>query len=191
LAVFNPDLNYIIFFVYEIFDTVEDDGGVAVGASGFETPVSNMPTTGSATYTGHTFGYVANLTTHDNSRVEGDISLTAFFSSSTLLGTITNTMVSGVSEDHDTLDFGLALPSPVAWNNFSLSASFNNGNRFAGTITTTNAPGGLFGLPNGLSGSLAGQFFGPNAEEMGGAWSIEYEAGDILAGGSFGASSKT
>ena len=142
--------------------------------TGFETPGGAVPTSGSATYSGATFGYVfrdgglADVLT-------GTANLQANFSNGTITGTLTD-MVLG--------DPWYAGAYP--WNSVSLSASFAGGqSRFAGTTAVTSAPGNFGSLKAGATGTIAGSFFGPNAQEVGAVWTLF--DGTTAATGSIGA----
>ena len=142
--------------------------------TGFQTPGGAVPTSGSATYSGSTIGYVFNSGGVADV-LTGTANLQANFSTGTILGTLTDMVVG------DPWYIG-AYP----WNSVSLSASFAGGqSRFAGTTAVTSAPGNYGSLKAGATGTIAGSFFGPNAQEVGAVWTLF--DGTTAATGSVGA----
>ena len=125
--------------------------------AGFQTPVGQVPTSGSArfggvgTVQGQMFaGPVASRS------LLGDSELIADFGAGKVTGTFKNMMVSGNS----------ALEP---WNTINIAASIS-GNGFAGT-TSSQAHPGTFSLGES-SGNIKGGFYGPNAREVGAVWTL-------------------
>ncbi len=145
-------------------------GGAFVG--GYQTPTANLPAAGSASYTGTSrilWGGPGNSAVGT-----GEASVTANFGTGSVNGTMTNFALADETGFHD------------VFNDLGFTAQLAPGqNSFAGTVSVTSAPGGLFSLPMGSTGSLSGLFFGPGAQEVGGVWTLTGATGRAI--GSFGA----
>ncbi len=129
-------------------------------STGDVTPVGAMPKTGKATYLGVAAGYLVtggNLTSARATRA--DVSATANFSTGSMSFSTINTKAAGINRSD--LNFGGNLT--ITDNGFSGSVSR------AGT----------------LSGTAKGKFYGPHAEEIGGAYNLKGSAGQLI--GAFGA----
>lgn len=117
------------------------------------TPAGEVPTTGTGTYGGAVSGLVGNGGAVTG--VRGDLNLTANFGSRTMTGGFAN----------------MRRDDGAAWKDMSVSAGWGAGtNAIAGTLSGT-----------GISGSVNGNFFGPNAREVGGSWQAS-GSGDTAAG---------
>lgn len=135
---------------------------------GFQTPDADVPTTGTATYsgTGSVFGAVFAPATSSIGigHLSGDASLNADFAAGTIAGTLSNMMVTDQNSNTS------------AWNDVSLSATFDTGagtkGKFDGTTAVTSNPGGTFGLDGTATGSIDGYLYGPNAGEAGATWTL-------------------
>jgi len=115
-----------------------------------------VPTSGSATYNGRAWGHLnesGNFTT-----VSGDATLNANFGSRTLNGNFTD----------------MRRADGSSWlNSANVNAGWSGGqNAIHGTVS-----GG------GMNGNVNGAFFGPNAQEVGGNWTLE--GGATKAAGAF------
>lgn len=152
-----------------------DLGGTipALFAFGHETPVANVPTAGAATYEGQTLGvrWVTTGAVTTGDFFDGKARFNADFSTRTFSGTI------------DTL---VIDPDGAAT---SLPYTFNASGSVINLAAVANAGAGLSSPTPGMagSGSLAGHFFGPNANEFGGTWQYRTHAGDIQIQAAFGA----
>jgi hypothetical protein len=129
--------------------------------TGFATPVASVPTAGSATYNGAAQG-VAWLPAAGNqfgvfsASLAGDATLQANFASGAVTGSLTKMTANG-----------------APWNSVSLAGTIALGqNYFSGTSTVTSTPAGAASLGGSASGTLAGLFFGPNAQELGAVWTL-------------------
>ncbi|HSV29241.1 MAG TPA: transferrin-binding protein-like solute binding protein, partial [Candidatus Omnitrophota bacterium] len=142
--------------------------GVAVYAVGSPTPLTAVPTTGSATYLGHAAG-TASLG-GSNYSFKGNTQLTANFAVGSINGQITGLQATGAG----------GAPAG-SMNDIALAGSIN-GNGFAGTALP--GPAGSLDIGH-TSGSFGGGFAGPNAEEASGTFKME-GGGDAVIG-SFGA----
>lgn len=131
---------------------------------GIRTASSDMPTMGTGTYTGLTFGQLNADNTYF--QLVGDVRIDVDFNS----GTVTSAFTNMVKENSVT--GGLS-----AWRDFNATASITTGTSlFTGTTET---------VDTFLTGEIAGGFFGPIADEVGGAWSLS-GAGETATGGFVG-----
>ena len=126
-----------------------EHGGVM--STGISTPVSGIPTSGTATYNGVALGFI----TDDDGKiggVTGEFTAVAEFSNRSLAMSTTNTIIAFPSEEAiDGLDMTGTL-------------SYTSGSGvFSGNVLTD----------NGFTGSATGRFYGPNAEEIGGVILIQ------------------
>ncbi|HET7817088.1 MAG TPA: transferrin-binding protein-like solute binding protein [Sphingomicrobium sp.] len=142
------------------------DPGVAHGGAfvvGYETPAADMPTTGTATYSGAAEGrmYVP-LSVVDalpckcqEVPIQGDASFTADFGARTVSGELTNMYRVWWDES--------------AWNSVLFSSTIT-GNGFSGTTRVTGAVD--HGMAGNATGTIEGRFFGPSAQEAGAVWTL-------------------
>lgn len=173
---------------------------IALAVSGYQTPAGNVPTTGTASYSGvgglnsgATAGGVIGTVAVPASgggisaaTLSGDVNLNVNFSTQQVNGTLTNMTAKDVIS-------GTTSP----WNNVTLtgnlSQSAGNTNRGAvinGTAQTQAPPASApFSLNSGATGNLSGALYGPNANEAGGVWSVNQGSGATgkAAFGFFGA----
>ena len=178
------ELNYTLLGIWtDIAPSGAHFIGVSVDGSG--TPQANIPTTGSATYSraGGVAGfyYVPSGTgTISPGSLSGDVSLTANFGTGAVNGTFTNMMAATPATG------GSVTP----WNNVTLAGNIS-GTTFNGTTTVSAAPAnaGIAGFSTAATGNFKGAFFGPNADEAAGTWSItepNASGGGKTAYGAFG-----
>jgi hypothetical protein len=132
---------------------------------GQPTPPANIPTSGTATYTGLTDGVFVNSATSSVDDFHANFSATANFSARTLAVSTSGMMV----------DEGGPTPVSRPEHNYSGTLSYSAGsNQFSGPVTTA-ASGG--------TGTATGQFFGPAAQEIGGV--VDISGGTFRAFGTF------
>ena len=137
-----------------------------VFVAGYETPTSDMPVTGTASYSGGATGFMFVPANEVNGlpcrclerSLGGTASFTADFGARSLSGTLTDMGVF-VGWDGDT----------IPWNDVAFNATIA-GNGFSGTTRVTNSPAGAMGL--NATGTLEGRFFGPSAAEAGAVWTL-------------------
>ena len=142
---------------YDHVNNVMDVRGAAF-YQGLETHPDNMPTTGSATFNGRMIGQVIPAGTAEVHPLTGDVELTADFAGGGIDGTIT--------VEQATFNESLSLDGAI----------HSGSNRFDGAVTA--GPAGdsaAMSFSEGAEGDFDGRFFGPAAEEVGGAWSIEQD----------------
>jgi len=140
-------------------------GGFGVVASGQDTPVGAMPTTGTATYSGATTGFL-QVGTSAETRIRGTASVTANFAS----GNITS-----------------AFNIPNQFNVAGTANVVSGTNTYTGTTNTSSIAN--TGLPAAMTGDLRGAFYGPTAQETAGTWTLKGGTGATAAQaiGAFGA----
>jgi C-lobe and N-lobe beta barrels of Tf-binding protein B len=152
------------------------EGNIHLGtfATGFETPASGMPTSGTAFYSG-TKNVAGVIITDpagklDRASVFGDATLAANFGTGAITGSFGNMVATNSA----------AVRAP--WNDVSVSASIIAGtSRFSGTTAVTSTPSGAFSLSGSAAGRIDGGFYGPTANELGAIWSIK-DSGTVAVG---------
>jgi hypothetical protein len=157
--------NYQTFGVWNknISATEFQVGAFSIGSP---TPASAVPLTGLATFVGLATGfYVANDQTPyvTVAGMNADVN----FGARSIGFSTSDTVRADLATATPTLDPGLNLSGT-----FTYSAGTN---QFSGPLTTQNTS---------LSGSGTGQFYGPNAQELGGVYSLTGSGGNML--GAFG-----
>jgi hypothetical protein len=133
------------------------------GVSGFQTPGSALPTSGTATYTGTGSATAIAVVPSGFASVKGDTSINVNFGTGSLSGSLTNMTAS-------------AGPAASPWNNVSLTGSLS-GATFSGSTAATPAPSGAFSFGANATGTFNGAFYGPNGQELGAVWSLHDSAG--------------
>lgn len=146
--------------------------GTTVTGSG--TAPANVPTSGSATYSGSSghggalgvYFVPSGTGTITSGTLAGNASVTANFTNGAVTGTLSNMTATPAAG-------GTATP----WNDVALSATVSREPAtvfFNGSTSTGNAPAGAgpAGFSSAATGSLQGGFYGPNAEEVGATWSL-------------------
>jgi len=135
-----------------------DYGGFSRGVfvAGYETPAGDVPTSGTATYTGLAQGsvyYAVNQQTTEVS-LTGNASFTANFGTRNVSGSLTGMTAGG-----------------APWNDVAFNSTIT-GNAFSGTTSVTSTPGGSASLLGNAAGTVEGRFFGPSAQEAGAVWTL-------------------
>ena len=139
-------------------------GALSIGAP---TAGSAIPTTGGATFNGATMGFYSDATGEGFVAVS-DLTVTADFAARSLSFNASNTQKVNTTT---------AATSAAANLNMTGTLTYTSGiNSFSGTL---NAAGGM-------TGTSQGRFYGPNAEELGGVFSLS-GAGVEAYMGSYGA----
>jgi hypothetical protein len=129
-------------------------GAISVSSFGQATPASAVPTSGQATFTGKSAGFYVSPA-GQGSIAAADLTVNANFSTRSL----------GFSTSATTIARDLKAPVSAPHLNLSGTFTYSAGtNAFAGTVTNA---GGT------MSGSSKGQFYGPTAQELGGAFSVK------------------
>ncbi len=144
---------------------------------------TNVPRSGSATYTGGATGY---LSQSDNTNAVGTlatfygtVSLSANFASGSISGSVNGINAYGLGVNNRTL-IGTV-------NDISLTGNFTD-NVFTGTALALTNVGTGFDI-SGASGGLTGGFYGTGAAEAAGTFNLAGGTHSVSVIGSFGASS--
>lgn len=154
--VFANSLDYVQMVSFER-DTDVTHAQLAYLTVGQQTPRAAMPTTGTARFEGETRGLVSPSLTSLYGTVS-DIQMTANFATGALSGSTSNFRTQSLTTSNATLGNDA---------NFTFSGSITSGTaNFAGTASAAS-----FGGP-GMSGTVQGTFFGPNADEVGLAYDL-------------------
>lgn len=162
LQTFDTGLKYTAFGAWAVLTA----NRVGAGALGFVTPTNDIPTTGTARYTGITVGIGAEAGTAY--AVGGRVTLDANFGTGEITGLL-----------HDMVRTDIDLNADV-FEDVNILASMNGGtSTYSGTTSSTR--------PGFSSGDVEGAFFGPGAAETGGAWRLLANEGDDAYIGSYGA----
>ena len=157
--------NYQTFGVWErsTSTTSFDAGAFSFGSL---TPASAIPTTGTATFNGLANGFFVDNTS------------TAFFT--------TANMTANVDWVARSIGFSTSNTRQVSLTAPSSAGVLNTGLNFTGTLTYlagTNAFSGPVNTTGStMTGTATGRFYGPNADEMGGAFSLGGSAGTMMGG---------
>jgi hypothetical protein len=172
------DLDYTRFGYWWVDDGIDGPFAHGVWNVGFATPQSAIPTTGQASYTGHTTGlydesHPCGCQNDFTVAFSGDMSLTANFGARTLSGSFTNLSITG----------GTVLQPTLNDVNFSASIDSSR-NWFSGVTGVVNQPAGQQAFTPDASGSITGMFYGPSANEVGGVWTLSDSIRRLI--GSFG-----
>lgn len=174
------DLDYTRFGSWERTDGIDGVFNVGAWTTGFATAGAQIPGQGTATYAGKASGLynaaISSSSTADfDSRITGDVNLTADFGRSTLAGTITNIVASSMYTN---------LKGSVNDIGFSATIDRNN-NLFNGTTMVTSFPADGYAFGPTASGLINGRFYGPNAAEVGAVFNVSEGTRRLI--GSFGA----
>ena len=150
-------LTYLSFGSWSRDDSASGEHRDSYFLSGYPTEASDMPKTGSASYsTAVTANGVTILAAQDEAQIDGSATFTANFADASVSTALT-----------------LSLPgfgSPTYNGTGTISD-----NQFSGDFTTSSDP-------EFNSGSFAGGFFGPSAKEMGYTFTLSRGADDPYAG---------
>ena len=149
----------------------------AAFVTGYQTPVGAMPGSGMAGYAGSVSGQVivsraGNPNGPASLPLSGDGIMAAHFDSGNVFGTFSNMFVTAES-------------GKLPWNSVYLAGSISGANMFSGITAAASAPGNAGSLSASATGTFAGTFFGPHADELGAVWSLSDGTGAAL--GTFGA----
>jgi hypothetical protein len=146
----------------------------AIG-TGLPTPSVQMPSSGSATYSGGTVGYVAigNGVNGISGNFSGSATLTANFSSRSISGTL-----SGLTPSSSLASAGVSM-GDITLSNATISGSGFSGGTVSGTVTKTST--------STATGTFAGGFNGTKAAEVAGTYAMSNASSQVSVVGSFGA----
>lgn len=168
LYVYGPGMGWS-YQTYGIWITGEGTGSGHAGAMsvGSMTPVSGIPATGTATFTG-TSGGVYVAATGQPFLTLSDMTAATNFGTRQITFNTTNTIISAFNGSGASAQTGLNLSGTLAYNAGT--------NAFTGAVTTANSA---------LTGTAYGKFYGPTATEVGGIYNTT-GAGLLTMNGAFG-----
>ena len=141
-------------------------GAITVGAP---TAGSAIPVAGSATFTGWSSGLYLNATGTVDSITDAPLTVNANFVTRTL-----NLATTGSGKTSMQTAIFTAAPNLDMTGTLTYAAGTNS---FTGPVTAT----------GGMTGTSTGQFYGPNAEELGGVFSLTGVVGVESHAGAYGA----
>ncbi len=178
-------LQYATYGVWEHTQSVlhmEVANGVFAG--GTMTTATDRPTSGSATYTGGTAGFIS-FDSGTRYSVTGTITLNADFAANAISGQINGANAALIR----TSAAGRVTDGPVAGvNTITLSGGTITGTTFAGTAAAVDIVPGTPGVGvniSGTRGAFGGAFYGPGAAEAGGSLALTGASTNVIM--SFGA----
>lgn len=167
-------LNYAAFGEWVIRNSGGDSNG-SYFASGYDTYSDDMPSTGSASYSGAASGTVI-IDNGQAGNLFGQANMSVNFADRTLNGSLTNMTAMDTEND--------AIQRP--WNNINLAGGLDDsGNRFAGITEVISSPRNSTSLDTNSEGEFRGRFYGPGASEAAAVWSVKDPNGSA-AFGAFG-----
>lgn len=143
------------------------------GGNGTLTPAASMPQSGSATYNGDMIGRAYDVQNQATYLLIGRSSLTADFAGQTVNGSL-----SAISARN------VATGGVSSFNDITLNGTIS-GNAFSGTAAVSSVPASPAALAAGASGTTAGHFYGPAANEAAGTWLLQ-DGSNKWAVGAFG-----
>jgi hypothetical protein len=168
-------LDYSAVAIWSVIPSGDPEAtNVGFAASGYTTPTSAMPTTGSAFFRGYATGLVSapDGASHAEATVTGTAGITANFATGVLTGSLTGMNLTPVAG-------GAEAP----WDTVDLTATIS-GASFAGStsVDATSVPhSGAFVLKSTATGFLNGQFYGPTPSELAGVWTL-YDGSETALG---------
>ncbi|WP_141440032.1 transferrin-binding protein-like solute binding protein [Vreelandella titanicae] len=169
----NGSLNYAVFGDWLIRNS-DGDSDVSFFAGGYDTRSSDMPMTGTASYSGVARGEVI-INNGQAHALIGQANLGVDFTDKTMNGSLSHM----TAREYDT---DAARP----WHDVNLSGGLDDsGNRFAGITEIGSSPGNAASLSTDSEGQFNGRFYGPDAAEAAAVWSIKDPNGSA-AYGAFG-----
>jgi hypothetical protein len=165
LDIVNPATSSLSWTSYGFWDVHASANYTSTAfVTGYATPAAAVPTSGTASYTGSVVGEAfhpdgAGIDGVNFYQLAGNASLQANFGTASITGNLTNMTTKSFEGD----------VSP--WNSVSLLGSISGG-QFSGTSAVTSAPANSGSLSAAATGTFAGMFFGPNAQELGAVWTL-------------------
>jgi hypothetical protein len=163
IALIASNLNYTLLASWIIPSVNTNVADAGVGVSGYQTPASGVPVSGTATYlaTGGASGNV--VVPAGVGAVKGDVTVNANFATGAVTGSLTN------------MNVGTGAAA-TPWNNVSLSGSLS-GATISGTTAAATSPSGGFSFGASATGTFNGALYGPNGQELGAVWSLHDSTG--------------
>ena len=193
-STFNAAVTYMDYTLLGAWSYTPASGGQAyIGQliTGYVTAQNSVPTSGTATYTSSSsvigsgvrgaYAVPSGTGTIQGGTLSGDVTLNANFANNSANGTFSNMVATPLGG------------TSTSWNDVSLSGNFTRSpgaTTINGQTTTTGAPAnaGTAGFSGAATGNFSAMFYGPNAQEIGGVWTLsESTNGGKAAFGTFGA----
>jgi hypothetical protein len=167
------NLNYSLYGAWSLSPPTaggaSTDSNLGIGISGYQTPASSVPASGSATYASGTngvFGYVAVPSSGiSTGALQGQASVGVNFSTGAVSGSLSNMTVTPQGG------------SAAAWNNVGLSGSLSGSTLSGTTASSGTPPAGTMSFDASSTGTFNGSLFGPNAQELGASWTLRDATG--------------
>jgi hypothetical protein len=153
---------------FGVWDHPGSTGTAGVMSIGAPTAGASLPFTGSASYSGKSVGYYVSPEGAGHTALS-NVNVNADFSTRTLLLLTSSSTVTPLNHTTTTLAPNLDLIGTLTYT--------AGQNAFSGTLSN----GGT------LSGQSTGRFYGPNAEELGGVFTLKAGSGVESYGGAYGA----
>lgn len=180
-------LNYTVFGTWSA-PTGSNQPDVAGFVFGYQTPISGMPTSGTASYAGkgavNGFVLVRGQPAGNPVALNGDASFNVDFAAGQVSGAFTNVTAYALDPNIKNVSEVYAFP----WNNVSVSASVASGqSTFSGSTAATSQPSSPYALQSSATGHINGGFYGPAADELGAVWTLSNGNGTGSAIGAVGA----
>lgn len=180
LDIADPATSMLSWTSYGFWDVAASTGARTQAAfvTGYVTPQNSVPTTGTATYRGTVSGeLILPQAGRENGlnylALSGDAYLDVDFAAGS---------VNGALREMYTTDFD-GNKSPWDW--VSLSGTVLGQNMFGGLTASAQTSGTGSSLASTATGTFAGAFFGPQAQELGAVWTLS--DGTAAAFGTIGA----
>jgi len=164
-------MDYTIMGFWAVVPEKADNSYWGLGITGYQTPISGVPTAGIAHYvsgpSGNVSGqlFLANGTGIAEAGVSGQGSVDINFATGAVAGSLIG-MTAGIAGE---------TIVPLPWNDVALSGSLS-GATVRGTTAVNNSPANELSLGIGARGTFTGSLFGPNAQEVGVNWNL-YDSG--------------
>ncbi|MBV9510414.1 MAG: transferrin-binding protein-like solute binding protein, partial [Caulobacteraceae bacterium] len=163
-------LDYVSMDVWAVSPTGQPVSATnrSAGVFGYATPLSGMPTSGTATFSGSTVGLVTvpQGATYATAALSGAASMTVDFGAGSFTGALTGMTATPLASGG----------ASETWNHVAFTGSPGSisGASFSGTTSVSFAPtpAGVYTLGSGATGVVNGAFYGPNAQNVGGVWSL-------------------
>ena len=165
IGLFTSNLNYTLLATWII--PAKDAIHVAelgMGVSGYQTPGSGVPTSGTATYLGNGGATGTVVTSAGSTSVKGDVTVNVNFGTGSFSGALTNMNVATAA-------------GPAPWNGVNLSGSLSGATLAGSTAATSPPSGGVLTFGTAATGTFNGALYGPSGQELGAVWSLHDTAG--------------
>jgi hypothetical protein len=167
-------LTYVTYGLWSQTNQVDANaqGGYGAFVAGNVTPTANMPITGSATYSGTAIGQLSP-SSGGYDILSGTMTASANFATRTVNGS----MSLNANGDNIANATNSGFWNTVTWNQAVIA-----GNHFAGTVSAPATGVNSVIASEAMQGNVAGAFYGPQANEIGGAFNLAGANGSTSLG---------